>query len=47
MNDGTANPPPFLVREFSILTDVKNMLKSYFRESGRLPRSKLPFRPGG
>ena len=36
-NDETANHPPFLVREFSVLT----RLKSYSRESGRLPRSEL------
>ena len=41
-NDGTANRPPFLVREFLVLI----RLKSYSRESGRLPRSELPFRPG-
>ena len=36
-------PPPFLVREFSALTRLKN----YSRQSRRPPRSELPFRPGG
>ena len=40
---GPRVPPPFLVREYSVLT----MLKSFSRESGRLPRCELPFRPGG
>ena len=39
---GRPIPPPFLEREFSVLT----RLKSYSRESGRLPRSELSFRPG-
>ena len=40
---GSRFPPPFLVREFSVLT----RLKKYSRQSGRLPRSELPFRAGG
>ena len=40
---GRPIPPPFLVREFSVLTRLKN----YSRQSGRPPRSELPFRPGG
>ena len=42
-DEGTADPPSFLVREFSVLTRLKN----YSRQSGRPPRSELPFRPGG
>ena len=38
---GPRNPPPFPVCEFSVLT----RLKSYSRESERLPRSELPFVP--
>ena len=37
------SPPHFLIREFSVLT----RLKRCSRESGRLSRSELPFRPGG
>ena len=33
--------PPFTIREFSVLT----RLKIEIRESGKLPRSELPFRP--
>ena len=40
---GRPIPPPFLVCEFSVLTRLKN----YSRQSGRPPRSELPFRPGG
>ena len=40
---GLQIPPPFLVREFLVLT----RLKSYSRESRRLPRSELPFLPAG
>ena len=40
-NDGTADPPPFTIREFSVLTRFKNKI----RESERLPRSELNFRP--
>ena len=39
---GRPIPPPFLVREFSVLTGLKN----YSRQSGTPPRSELPFRPG-
>ena len=40
---GRPIPPPFLVREFSVLTRLKN----YSRQFGRPPRFELPFRPGG
>ena len=35
------NRPTFVIREFSVLTRLKNKTREY----GRLPRSEIPFRP--